>query len=636
MPSPRRVGDFSSPTRPTVSTNERPSLLPAFEPLSSSPLPGPSKTASNPAGRHEHDPFYPTPVPTSETGLLSSSPHRGSRPGMMPRTVSELSKRAPLAEVPELEVPSDGHEVLLGRSALSADFQFSTSTLVSRVHIKVLYKSASPDGPWGKIVVTCLGWNGAYVHYSGEARKIEKNESFTAVDPLKDIMVDVCDSRVFILWPSKIRDAARIDDDTVECASESGGSSPTIVRNSSLTDNPFVSSPPASPPFANASIEMVNDENDPNALPLQASATAPVQVYEDSEEPELRPLPLSSSTRSDLGKRKRSPIAKQPPLLSEEGDSDVEHLEHEGESDEEDSGDEAGNSNEENDPTVFSFGPAGFNITNRFASFSATESLAAAMNSQPSKSSRPGALSRQISAFSDSSSSDLSSVAENMATDHSRSPANNLEHGRPTTPTNKSKPVFKTPTPTSSRSHRPQASPIRRSPSLHVPESPIRNHVVNQLAYSRLHSMPLSAIFGNLPTDMKTPSSLAADKAGHGLTSDKLRVILHNIPCVGEIMRSGKDAAGKTLEDEYYYVAEMDSDEMRRQAVQGSIGGTGLRAARRSHKVCSGLWLFWPRRTSRVVGSDTSTAILLEAAACMKRTISVPSRSILSIFSARS
>ena len=57
-------------------------------------------------------------------------------------------------------------------------------------------------------------------------------------------------------------------------------------------------------------------------------------------------------------------------------------------------------------------------------------------------------------------------------------------------------------------------------------------------------------------------------------------------PCVGEIPRMGKDAAGKPLESEYYYVPEMDPDQMRRETIQAGMRSTGLRSVRKTHKVC--------------------------------------------------
>ncbi|KAK3080579.1 hypothetical protein LTS18_015148 [Coniosporium uncinatum] len=125
-------------------------------------------------------------------------------------------------------------------------------------------------------------------------------------------------------------------------------------------------------------------------------------------------------------------------------------------------------------------------------------------------------------------------------------------------------------------------------PQKPLSESPIKNHVINQLAFSRLHSLPLSTIMGNLPLDLKRGQ--LADTAEKGksteleLSNPDLKRLLDGIPCIGEIAREGKDAAGKPLENEFYYVPEMDADSMRRDAVMGGRGGTGLRTVRKSHK----------------------------------------------------
>jgi hypothetical protein len=75
------------------------------------------------------------------------------------------------------------------------------------------------------------------------------------------------------------------------------------------------------------------------------------------------------------------------------------------------------------------------------------------------------------------------------------------------------------------------------------------------------------------------------DERDGGLTAAELRAILREAPCVGEIARSGKDAAGKPLENEFYYVPERDDSALRREAVVAGAGRTSLRAVRRNHKV---------------------------------------------------
>lgn len=102
----------------------------------------------------------------------------------------------------------------------------------------------------------------------------------------------------------------------------------------------------------------------------------------------------------------------------------------------------------------------------------------------------------------------------------------------------------------------------------------VTNHLVNQLAYSRLSSNPLSAIMNNLPMEEKKD-----------LSKDDLRRIIESTDCIGIIPRQGKDAAGKALETEYYYVPERDADDSRRLAVTDGLRKPSLRACRKQHKV---------------------------------------------------
>lgn len=78
----------------------------------------------------------------------------------------------------------------------------------------------------------------------------------------------------------------------------------------------------------------------------------------------------------------------------------------------------------------------------------------------------------------------------------------------------------------------------------------------------------------NLPAALKDAS----------FTDDVLKAMLDGTSCIGTVEREGKDAAGKRLESEYYYIPEADGDGSRRQLVEG-MGGRGLRNCRKSHKV---------------------------------------------------
>jgi regulator of nonsense transcripts 2 len=113
--------------------------------------------------------------------------------------------------------------------------------------------------------------------------------------------------------------------------------------------------------------------------------------------------------------------------------------------------------------------------------------------------------------------------------------------------------------------------------------STLANHIINQLAFSRLSSTPLSTIMNHLPAEFK------GDTSGRGenrpLDAEELKKVLEGTVCIGVVDRQGKDAAGKRLESEYYYVPDLDQDERRREAVTVGVRKPGLRNCRKQHKV---------------------------------------------------
>jgi hypothetical protein len=252
-----------------------------------------------------------------------------------------------------------------------------------------------------------------------------------------------------------------------------------------------------------------------------------VQVYEDPDSDHVHEDQLSRSPSRPSLSRHASGNGKEKAMISQES---LLSSVPEDFSDQE---------NEENDPVVHSFGPFGSNILARLNSFT--------------------------------TSGDPKSPPRQTARRRSSLKA-------PLSPQRGSDPSVGAVKPKASRN-----------------ESPIKNHVINQLAFSRLHSMPLSTIHHNLPVELKAASSSAkADKEildDASLTDRDLKQILDRIPCVGEISREGKDAAGKPLENEYYYVPEMDDNVMRRDTLRASMGSTSLRAVRKNHKVCESPFL---------------------------------------------
>lgn len=207
--------------------------------------------------------------------------------------------------------------------------------------------------------------------------------------------------------------------------------------------------------------------------------------------------------------------------------------------------DEFSDHDEENDPIVHSFGPFGDNILPRMASFTANES--------------PVRSARRTAPLQPTSPRQPSKVEPKESEDDVTGPVDErLEK--------------------------------------------VRHHTVNQLAFSRLSSTPFSTIMYNLPATIWNEDSKP------GLSHDAIRRVIDSTKCIGKVAREGKDAAGKPLESEYYYIADFDDDGLRREAVVNDLRKPGLRNCRKQHKVSS----IFSKPTVR--SSLTRTAILLAQA----------------------
>lgn len=431
------------------------------------------------------------------------------RPGLN-RTISTLSERVPLGDVPSVDIPANGEIVRMGRSSNSSDFQLSANRLISRVHVQAAYHAPSASNPNGYVEVECLGWNGAKIHCRGHVYALDKGESYVSENPDDDIMLDVQDTRVMIVWP-----------DTTSGRKVSWDSEGELTPTRPPPQDHFASSPPMIPrsPVSQSPIRQPHF-----GLGLTAPPPAPVEIFEDHDAAQDVPSTNGNTpTPADVTFIRPS----LPSTASIAQDPKASILSSF-------SVDDFSDGDEENDPVVHSFGPFGENILPRLASFSTTTPT------QPT----PARRRRQPLVNPESSSQERSS-----------------------------------------------------SDLLRFKNSPIKNHVINQLAFSRIHSIPLSTIHGNLPAELKaclaessddkdkSASSSGASTPVPQLSKQDLKTLMDNIPCVGEIPRSGKDAAGQPLENEFYYVPEMDTDHTRRDAVTGGMRGTGLRSVRKQHKV---------------------------------------------------
>ncbi|KAI0165718.1 hypothetical protein GGR57DRAFT_497196 [Xylariaceae sp. FL1272] len=488
---PSEEAAVGEPSLPPVSSSSSvlgvkrpaPSLLPAFE-LSSSPgLPRPLKRQAREIAAGPNASLrYPTPIPTSSTGILSSSPVRNqpSRPALA-RTLSVASERAPLSDVPSLHLNENGDMLLMGRSTHSSHYQLSASRHISRVHVKARYiPSDSPVEP-NQVEIICNGWNGLKLHCQGKTWDLSKNDSFTSETEGAVIMIDVQDARVMIHWPKNERQesvSSHSDSSWDESPRARRRPSPDFLQSSPLRQQTRIRSP-ESPTPGNKSANLSMDD-----LLGNQNTDEPVQIYEDPSADEQELPEVAHDVEASFAQTE----------LNDSFSSDLSDP------------DDVIDPDEENDPIIHSFGPFGANLSDRLAAVTADS---------------PKQLPRSFSGESTAKAS-----------------------VEPELPLNDN-----------------------------IDVEAVTNHVVNQLAFSRLSSNPLTAILNNLPSEEK-----------RDLTKSDLRRIIEKTRCIGVIPRQGKDAAGKALESEYYYVPEHDTDESRRLAVTDGLRKPSLRACRKQHK----------------------------------------------------
>ncbi|MCJ1468534.1 hypothetical protein MMC07_007163 [Pseudocyphellaria aurata] len=498
-------GSGTLPVAPVAGVKRpAPSLLPAFEPLSPSSLPRPAKRQAR-VSPHDGQKMkkYPTPIPTSSTGMASSPPppEPVTRRAGLTRTMSGFSERAPLVAVPSIELDRHGEPTLMGRSSNSSHYQLSTKKLVSRVHVRAVYIPADPPAP-KKVQVECMGWNGVTVHCQGKAFNLRKGDSFTSDTEDAGIIIDVHDARVLLNWPryeAKLSTPTDSDspwDDENSPRQTNAAGRVRTPQQSPLREQHIMHSPVSPSPAVQAAFNVTSPFPTPGP-----SLPAAVQIYEDEPSgDEIEQGRLGQATQST--QHASQPLGDSLP----EAQSSPLSLR-----------DEFSDGNEENDPIIHSFGPYGSNLLPRLE----------AMGADSSDRRRP-----------------LKAIKEATAS-----------------PQGRSSDAFKD-----------------------DDKNSIINHVINQLAYSRLSSTPLSTLMANLPQRLRATSPSSKENAD--LSLETLKMILDMIPCVGEVSREGKDAAGKALESEYHYIPEMDSDDDRSNAVVDDLKKPGLRACRKHHKVC--------------------------------------------------
>ena len=419
-----------------------------------------------------------------------------------------------------------GETVTMGRSSASCNYQLSSSRLISRVHVKASYKAASNPFQRDRVEILCTGWNGIKLHCQGKAYELAKGKTFTSDIRDADVMIDVQDARVLVQWPRPDRKGSGSGSASNSDNNTWDEASSPVQKPRSRAARGQSSSPSSS---RHRLVSPVSPSPAVQSLaPLTAPATAP---------PARGPAP-ATPTRAASGavvvyEDEPSPTKPQTagldpdPLsvsqITEVASSSMQENKDSFKTESHESkAEELSEHDEENDPIVFSFGPYGENILPRMASFNTDDDDT---TKSPSKK-QPDPIPSQAIVAS------------------SKVPLDSPKHAT------------------------------------------VRNHIINQLAFSRLASTPFSTILSHLPSEL-----VKKDPSQDGIPPPEIKAIIEETKTIGKVAREGKDAAGKPLESEYYYVPDFDGDESRKEAVVNGLRKPGLRNCRKQHKVCVDIFL---------------------------------------------
>ncbi|KAK6537425.1 hypothetical protein TWF694_011612 [Orbilia ellipsospora] len=518
------------PATPPRILKRMPSLLPAIDFQQSPPRPSrPEHTEELLQPRQTH---YPTPVPTSDLGHIPTSPPRkvtaeaavtGASRQSLRRTDSAISElRAPLASVPTVTLPTETNWITFGRSANKCTYLLSKSHLVSRVHFKVIYNR------WGlrKVVeVHCIGYNGGKIHCRNEVWEIRHGDVFWS-ESGADLMLEIEDARVLLQVP------------------RNSPTSPLSPMPRSVVldpeDFPF-------PPEYNIDgekqrrswpTEGIHSFGRHNSDPIPVLRTptpknGQVQPQEAIEATRSRPAPIRASRDQWVyGPDSPCPLARKPRVVP------------------------ASPAN----PFTSMTSQATFTLyeDEDDAVHEIPEPVESSVDEDDSvlrESEKPEALNTEVEVDDDEDEEE----DDNEDEKGDESDGENLD-----SPIRIPRKVLK-------NRHKLDMS-VQQDPLTPKSKQSITKHLINQLAFSRLASTPLSNLYTTLPPPITQKVNV-----------DFVQGLLTTVACIGEIKREGKDASGKPLEAEYYYIAEQDDDSDRKALVE-SLNKPSLRACRKTHK----------------------------------------------------
>lgn len=513
---------------------------------------------SSPLAHADHDPFkgvsrgrneYPTPNPSSTIGRLSSPvPHENEEDVLdaavaaksAPETVSinrDFNILNPTEGILRVPLLPSKKTILVGRSSKTCDFFLPTKDkTISRAHIRVTHTSE-------KMVLTCLGYNGLVVRVPRACMVYGCPSSNTYILQETDTPLDA------LLMECKLR-TVKLDNSHTEFA---------VNRTESVQI----------PRVFNVLVEirghlvLINPQDDDEEL---TDDEVPVLKKTGHRLNELQAdlhTPVSSRMLDFKGTPPTKAVFKfspEEPTPSRESRSSVSSEPVENTSQE-----------KENDAVA--------PITVPEIKIAETTAVTTPQMAQDSQFSQPESVLHPKPAFAIFEDKPQP-ISRAMTPPVPRNALTDKTNSLSVTPKRKAsseEPPASRPMPLPAQKKKKKTSPLQTveidQSSIenlsNVPE--INNILINHLAFLRLSLTPAS--FLNTILVVVSKISLV-----------QLRCILNNIECVGVIYRQGKDAAGKPLEEEYYYVPEKDNDSERPGLVSTIKGHGGLRSCRRVHK----------------------------------------------------
>lgn len=517
---------------------------------------------------------YPSPAPTSSVGVTSSS-----APASPVKSSSKKPTRLPLQQMLIILLPLSGKPVTVGRSSKSSDFALKASNkLASRVHAKIWYAKGD------LVVIECLGYNGLTVYVPGggdgrpEKYDVVANQQIW-IERVDGIALDINGDRALIEYePSTDSDITEdlSANDAVEQAYDVPSSPAQMIMTHTSSSEKLAAdtleslhNTPAITEGKHDNDEQVNTinsrrptqiEEGNEALEKQNNNINPIvedlhKCIESETEPTSMHAENLSSTKKDTGDLDGDTNSeKQNPKFSDQfvtpsitTKSQSHLIKHDqGSTLTKDTGPHESTSHipEENESQL----PVGNQQGNK------PELLESSKDDRLDES-----TTNQFSVHREKHESLPTGIRSKMEESESQTDEKSEANTRRTHKRNRSETLTLLP-----------PSPVKKITMAHSDDE-VRNIVVNHVAFSRLTSTPLSDIIDSSRNLQRIPRK-------------EVERILAETPSVGMIPREGKDALGKPLEAEYYYMIENDSDESRRGMVEEAKGHRTLRSCRRSHK----------------------------------------------------